>query len=74
MLFQLGMTHYFLREYDDARNYFARALEIAPDSAVPFLQYNRASFARDGDVSGLTAVAESGLFNDGGPYAACHAA
>ena len=74
MLFQLGMTHYFLREYDDAQSYFARALEIAPDSAAPLLQSNLVQFSRDGDVSGLQAVGESGLFENFGPFSAWRAA
>ncbi|HEY5623669.1 MAG TPA: tetratricopeptide repeat protein [Gammaproteobacteria bacterium] len=59
MLFQLGMTHISLREYDEARSYWARVLEIEPDSFYGFVWLNWSRLFGAGDLGGLTDVADN---------------
>jgi len=57
LLMQLGITSRALRQYDDAEDYFDRALELATDNAALHMQKALLPWFRDGDASQMAALA-----------------
>ncbi len=58
---EVGATYHGLRRYDEAERYFDRAIELAPDWAVPWFVKFRVQIARNGDTAAAQRVMHEAL-------------
>ncbi len=57
---QAGLTHIYLRDFDEAERYFDRAIAVAPDLLRPRVWMARLLLTAEGDTTGARAQFEAG--------------